>query len=384
MSRTIRLKNALLLAVTEAEAGVYEDPTASTDSIKVENCRLTFDPNMIETNEYTGSLDASAPIVGGMRASLAFDVLLKGSGTAGTAPEWGVLMPACNWQEVASAAAVPVAAEALAAGGSTTTAVLGATALGTANLYRGMPIVFSEAVEGTSFIAAYSAGKTATLTDTLGGALVATSDYQIPANVLYRPVSGDPDALSMRFYQDGTSYKFRGCRGDWSLRADAGGVGRLSYTMTGIFVAEEDAGVPTGAFQAGQAPVWRNGVMSIGRAAVALSSLTLASGNQVVSQPNPNAEEGFDVADIMSRRITGTLDPKKGLKATADRLGHFKAGTPALIHARWGTTAGNRIGITVPAAQYTRHELGEREGAAITNLSFQTTGEDAGAFLTIW
>src|SRR5690606_5618307 len=123
-------------------------PSASTDAVLVENFSISFNPNVIRTNEVTGSLDGRGSIIGGMTVGFNFDAYLKGSGAAGTAPEWGKLLKACGWAETLTASAVPAAPEACAAGGTTTTATLGASASSTADAYRGMPIDFSGAVAG--------------------------------------------------------------------------------------------------------------------------------------------------------------------------------------------------------------------------------------------
>lgn len=383
-TRTIRAQNALLLVAVEATPGAEVVPSASTNAIKTANLQISWDVQQIDPNEHTGSLDTAAPIVGGAKVSLSFDVLLKGSGAAGTAPEWGKLMGACSWAETITAAAVPVAAEACAAGGTTTTAVLGASASAVAQAYRGMPLLLSGTVAATTFISDYTAGKTATVTDTLSAGPAVDTSYQIAPNVVYRPASVDPTSLTAYVYMDGLLYKLTGVRGDWTLTADAGGVGKLQFKMMGIFQGESDAAVPVPVFDAGQAPVWRGGVMSLDRMPVALQTLTLNSGNNVTNPPNPNQSEGFDVAEILARNVNGSINPKKYLKATSDRLGKFRTGTAELLHARWGTAAGNRIAITLPAAQYTQYAHGNREGAVTTDLNFKAVGADSGGFLCLW
>src|SRR5688572_24132435 len=136
----LRTKNKVLLAKIESAEGSDAAP-AVTDAILCENPRLSWNANVITTNEVTGSLDSDAPLVGGMTVSLTFDVFLKGSGVAGTAPEFGDLLKACGYAETITAAAV--GAPTACASGTTTTATLAAPAGTTAQQYRGMPINFT-------------------------------------------------------------------------------------------------------------------------------------------------------------------------------------------------------------------------------------------------
>src|SRR5690606_23872777 len=220
----LRTRNAVVLAKIETTAGIDASPSAGSDAVLVENPRWTPTASLVQTNEVTGSLDQLGSIVGGMRVAVELDVLMRGSGAAGTAPEWGKLLKACGWAETVTSSAVPASAEALAAGASQTEATLGTSASSTANAYRGMPILFSEGGSGASFIAAYSADKLATLTDDMGGALDAGTDYQIPANVVYAPASASIPSLTMYVFQDGLRARFVGCRGNLQLRAETGAI----------------------------------------------------------------------------------------------------------------------------------------------------------------
>ena len=83
----LRARNAAVLFKQESVEDTPETPNASTDAIKVENLQVNLNPIQVTTNEATGSLDSSGPIPVGLQASISFEVLLKGSGAAGTAPE---------------------------------------------------------------------------------------------------------------------------------------------------------------------------------------------------------------------------------------------------------------------------------------------------------
>ena len=382
----LRTRNAALLAKIETTEGTDAGPVPGTDAVLVENPQISFNPNTVQTNESTGSLDGRGPITGGMTVQLTFDVLLKGSGTPGTPPEWGKLKKAAGWAEIITAAAVPAAAEAATAG-TTTSLTLGAGASGTDQAYRGMPLLLSgnPAAGATSFVADYTAGKLATLTDLFGTALSTGTSYQVPVNVLYKPASVAIPSLTFYFYQDGVLYKIVGARGNATLKLQSGNIGRISFTFTGMFVSKTDASVPTGlVYDATRPPVWKGGKALVNRVASAMAALSIEFGNQMTNPDNPNSAEGFDPSIITARNMTGSCDPLETLIATRDSMAALRAGTQQIIHASYGTVAGNRIGLTVPAAFYTNLQPGDRNGLLTNAHQFACTGQDAGAFLCLF
>lgn len=72
----------------------------ATDSILVENPSWSLEGlRMVERNNVKASIATDQQLYGGTLKSISFDVELKGSGAAGTAPEVGVLLRACGLDE---------------------------------------------------------------------------------------------------------------------------------------------------------------------------------------------------------------------------------------------------------------------------------------------
>lgn len=382
----MREQNAALLAKIETTEGVDAGPLPGTDAVLVESPAISFNPQNIETNEVTGSLDGAGPIAGGMTVQITCDVLLKGSGTAGTPPEWGKMLKACAWSEIVTAAAVPLAPEAATAGAASSL-TLGAGASGTAQAYRGMPLLLSgnPAAGATSFVTDYTAGKLASLADAFSPALSVGTSYQVPVNVLYRPASIAVPSLTLYLYQDGILYKVVGARGNATIKLQSGNIGRISFTFTGMFAGKVDAAVPTGlVYDATRPPVWKGGKALVNRVPSAMANLTVEFGNQMANPDNPNAAEGYDPSVVTGRKMTGSCDPLETLVATRDSMAALRGGTRQPIHASYGLTTGNRIGLTIPAAQYTNLQPGNRNGLVTNTHQFACTGQDAGAFLCLY
>src|SRR5262249_31230969 len=116
----------------------------------------------------------------------------------------------------------------------------------------------------------------------------------------------------------------------------------------------------------------------------AIKTFSLDFGNTLAYPDNPNSSEGFDSGQVTTRRITGSIDPTETLVATRDAMSDFRAGTRRIVHARMGTTTGNKVGITIPQAHLTAQQPGDRNGISVVSLPFEAVGQDAGLFLCFY
>lgn len=394
----LRSRVGAVLAKIESSEGVDASPAAA-DAINAENVRISFDPSQIDTNEFNSSLDPLAPVVGGMKMSGSFDVYAKGSGTPGTAPDFGKLFKACGWEQVLTATTVPSGTPQLLAAGSTTTATLGASASATAQAYRGMPLALyrnSGSDPDIEFVSNYTTGKVATLTGLFSPALAVTDEYQVQKSALYRPTSDQSliSSFTLYFYMDGVLYKMLGCRGTFTHSVTAGGVGKFSFSFTGIFSGKTDASVPdiSGYVDATRPPVWRNpgalshrhGVFSIDRSTYPVRTFSFDNGTPPAYVDNPNNQEGFDPAVIVRRMMKFGIDPLATLVATRDMMTTLRSGATHLIHARWGDTAGNRVAFVIPTGMQTQNNPGDRDGLLTEEIQGRAVGQDAGALICFW
>lgn len=91
---------AVLLAKVESVYNTDSVPVEGTNAILVENLAFSYDgARMAERAATRASLGKLKPIFAGTLGQLTFDVEIKGSGAAGTAPELGVLLKGCGFAE---------------------------------------------------------------------------------------------------------------------------------------------------------------------------------------------------------------------------------------------------------------------------------------------
>ena len=94
------VKKSVVLAKPEVTYNTDPIPVAATDALKVEN--LSHGPSnqkMVEQPNVKNTLGKEKSIFGSLLWQISFDVLAKGSGTAGTAPEYGPCLRACGLGE---------------------------------------------------------------------------------------------------------------------------------------------------------------------------------------------------------------------------------------------------------------------------------------------
>lgn len=101
------IRRSVLLAKVESTYGTDAAPVAGTDAVLVENPSWGFTgQRMLEQPAVKHTLGSRQHIFGGTLFQVTCTVALKGSGTAGTPPEFGPLLRACGMGETIDTASV--------------------------------------------------------------------------------------------------------------------------------------------------------------------------------------------------------------------------------------------------------------------------------------
>lgn len=393
----LRIANVAMLLKVETTEGTDAAPTAA-DAFPFETDGYSYNyPYRNEdSNEANGSLAAGAPLIVGQPADISIRVRLKGANatySASVKPPHHALFTIAGMRGVFTAA---VAAAALTAG-STSSATLGTGYATTAQQYRGMPLILSvgPGAGQMPYVSDYTAGKLATLTDLFGTALSTATLAALPANWTYAPTSPagaaaratDHPSGTLYIYEDGTLHKFLGCRAVMSdLNADTAKPGFATFRLTGVYGGKSDAAIPSGIALPGQlAPTLVQGpgnsspALLVNRVGLPISRLGLSTNGQIDSPEDPNTNFGFGSGQIGGRKGILTVDPLATLLATRDALAAIAAGSQFSAVARFGTVAGNRIGLTMPLLTQVDAQPGLRGRFRSEELTYQTLtpGQDA-------
>lgn len=381
-----------LIRMRFSAAAAKIETTPGTDSIAgtpaaadwvAGDFQVDLDPQVIENPELTGTLDRAPAIVGGLRPKLRISVPLRGSGTAGTAPDFGKLLRCCTMAETVTASAV--GAPTAAAAGTTSTITLATPFVATAQAYRGMPLLLTGDRNVVTGVMDYTAGRVATVGETAASAFTVSTLAQVPINVLYAPTSDEATykTCTIYFYADGLQWTFTGCQGTWSLELTSGGTGLLKFEMQGQMGTHGTASMPTGWNTAIRQtpPRWVGGRAQINGGLARCRRLTLDAGIQSVLPDNPEAAQGYDPAVPIMRDCRGTIDPLMDTTTQVALYNAFQNGTPMRLMAVVGATAGNRFLVTAPAAKAVGFRPGDRDGLGQNDITFQCDGADSDLFI---
>lgn len=90
-------QKTVILAKIEGTYATDPTPTTSADAVQVYNVEIEVKREPQERRPMDLSLSPLQPIMGMGEAKVSFEVDLKGSGTAGTAPDWLVLHKGCGY-----------------------------------------------------------------------------------------------------------------------------------------------------------------------------------------------------------------------------------------------------------------------------------------------
>lgn len=171
-------RNQALLAKIETTPGTDAIPVAASNAVASGVVGITIDSTEINSITIKNSISASPTAYSGHTATLSIPVELKGSGTAGTAPEISPLLQCCACKETKTDSAVSYAPVNSAASMKTSTIYL----------YRD-GLCFKIVGCSGNFILSCPAGEYAVITFNIQGKVASIADAANPTGMVYQSVN---------------------------------------------------------------------------------------------------------------------------------------------------------------------------------------------------
>jgi hypothetical protein len=242
-----------------------------------------------------------------------------------------------------------------------------------------------------TFSVPFKTSGTAGTADTPRGALLMACGLSQVASagvsVTYAPISAKPTGFSSPaktvtacFQVDGLQYRLTGCVGNVKFKMKAGMIVMLDISLKGKYEVPSDVALTAPTYSAAAEQIFQSSSFSFDSVSTfVIDTLEIDFGNEVVEKPSSLATTGLGGFLLTGRAPVGSMDPELVLVATYNFLAKQVTATPAALSFVVGAGAGNINTITIPKAQITGVDFGERNGIAIANckLAFsQTTGDD--------
>jgi hypothetical protein len=392
-------RNQIILAKTSrAAAGVDAAPDI-TKAVLMEP--PTSDPQIqnATTNEMVGGFDTSPPSFTGGWSNFSATVHVKGSGTAGTAPDWDPLMRGCAMGKTVFASAVTGTAQ---AGGTSTITLarrLGGRQLlprpghrptgGTGTQYKAFRIIKS--YNGST--------KVATVTRSGRSTYARRHDHRRGAGqhdgLLHpqgRALPAGQHGLSRSSPSTATCRTARRQRSldkliDWQGNCTSV-AGRndctFAFTGQGGMLDDTDVSWPgTPTFLNQVYPPLINGWSR--KTTPTKLKFTIDFGINVTTEEDPNAANGYSQAVITQRATKGTARMPRLLKATLDVMAALRAGTPQTLHGRLGLGGRQPDRRHGPRRRLHRPHLAPTCNGVLHDASpTRRTGANAGVFIYVY
>lgn len=379
---SLAMRKRVILAKLESTYGSDASPAAA-DAVLCSNLNLSaMEGSTVERDFIRPFFGASGMIRVENYVKLDFETELAGAGTAGTAPEFGTLLKACNFSETITAAPITGTAQ---VGGSTTSIKLAEAASAVDDFYTGMTVSITSGTgngQSGEIIGYVGATKIATIAKAWAVAPVADSQYSIGANVMYTPNSSfGTDAntsASIYFNVDGVRHVLLGARGSFSIDLSAKQIPKLKWTFTGLMGTIADAALPNADFSGWQVPATvstanTTDINLLGYTGAVVQNLSMDIANQVTYRQLIGAESVL----ITDRKPTGNVSIEAVNVATKDWWTIAKNAQYGVFGVKHGQTAGNIVGITAPNVQLTDPKYADADGVAMMEFGMAFTPKGA-------
>lgn len=194
-------------------------------------------------------------------------------------------------------------------------------------------------------------------------------------SVVYKPTSTNQSSATIYYYEGGRKlHILTGCRGNATLRAEAGGILLIQFDLVGHWTQPTDASQPSPTYNS-QVPkplIALSGFSINGVSTLTCRSWQWSFNNKLSFSPSMSATDGYGDVIIADRPVSGEAVVETELDSVIDVDALITAGTRfAFASGTIGGTAGNRVAVTTPSSStyLSNMALGDGEGIRLRTYS---------------
>jgi hypothetical protein len=185
------------------------------------------------------------------------------------------------------------------------------------------------------------------------------------SDVTYTPRSSLLKSCSIYAYFDGLLHKILGAVvTNLEIVLPAGGLGKLNWTLRGLYAEPTDVGVPSGCvYDSPVPPIVESAAFTLdGVTDYVINQLSIVIANDVALRGDVISAAGVKGFAITGRTVTGSMDPEAMTKATVNIWDIWTLNTTKALSIVIGTGTGRKWTITAASVSLDNIDSGDREG----------------------
>jgi hypothetical protein len=195
-------------------------------------------------------------------------------------------------------------------------------------------------------------------------------------------------SVTVRWYQDGMLHQVTGCRGTWTLGANAGEFPTLNIEATGIYSQPTKTSLISASFANQAAPIEVSAsntpTVNINTVANCMAAFELNLGNSVEYESYAGCTTQLAIRD---RVPEGSIEIQSKVIGSGtgeqDFYSLFEAGTLVPITWTHGTAAGNIVTISLTNCQLMEPALSDRGGQQFMTIPFMPISTDGTSVVSL-
>lgn len=205
-----------------------------------------------------------------------------------------------------------------------------------------------------------------------------------PDSIVYAPISTAFESIGIDAYLDGYRHQIPDAFGTFTMEAAAGEYCKVTFELTGLYIAPTVVAIPSQTFELDKAPAFKSAACTIAGETVVLKSFRLVWGTERTERRDANAANAVKGISITDRNPTLNMVVEVD---TALRNYFNDVSTTDTVPVLWqvGTDVGNRVKFNVPQAQLLANPYGEADQLRTFDLNFkvQHTTDNAEIVITM-
>ena len=363
-----------LAAKIESVEGIAETFSNQDAKLLIVDPKFNPDFKLFERNPVQANLSKMGKLTGTRSAGITFQLEMRGSGTASTAPEWSKLIEACGFEKNALRQLTigTITGGAFTHGETITQDVTGASGRVVIDTADGMTtLFFVDLATGTW-------DDENTVTGGTSGASATPASLE-DSGIEWKPLSDDPATVSMGLFTDGLKRSIKGARGKVKFSLKSGEPAMIDFEFQGVFTDVVNASMLTGvSHETSLPPVFLDAQMSIDDYAAIVSSIELNCENTLSPRESVNDANGILSYRITERNFTGSIDPEMVLTDTIDFFDLFANNTSRKLDFTLGSQSGNKFRFYIPKLTISDLSDDDRDGIDVAGLGFDLIAHNQG------